>query len=164
MKDVFYLSANYANIMFYLVHMKKITLLFILFSLLLINNSYAQNQDQQEQKSPEEMAAIEAEKMQKDLNLNISQLFFVDSVLQHNYRGLFDEFEKMKSSGMQDSRNYRTVQEKWLDKNLAAFKVILDEQQYISYLKLIGKGKEYKRSKDGKYYKKESKKGKKSKK
>jgi hypothetical protein len=70
----------------------------------------------------------------------------------------------MKSSGMQDSRNYRTVQEKWLDKNLAAFKVILDEQQYISYLKLIGKGKEYKRGKDGKYYKKESKKGKKSKK
>jgi hypothetical protein len=76
-KDVFYLSANYANIMFYLVHMKKITLLFILFSLLLINNSYAQNQDQQEQKSPEEMASIEAEKMQKDLNLNISQLFLL---------------------------------------------------------------------------------------
>ena len=32
---------------------------------------------------------------------------------------------------------------------------ILDEQQYIGYLKGIGRGKEYKKGKDGLYYKKE---------
>ena len=36
-----------------------------------------------------------------------------------------------------------------------AFKGILDEQQYIKYLKYLGKGQEYKRGKDGKYYLKE---------
>ena len=36
-----------------------------------------------------------------------------------------------------------------------AMKGVLDEQQYIGYLKGIGRGKEYKKGKDGLYYKKE---------
>ena len=31
-------------------------------------------------------------------------------------------------------------------------KKVLDEQQFIKYLKYMGKGKEYKKGKDGKYY------------
>lgn len=67
------------------------------------------------------------------------------------------EFEDMKKSGMQDGRSYQKVRDKWTDKSLAAFKLIFTEQQYISYLKLIGRGKEYKKGKDGLYYKKEEK-------
>ena len=97
------------------------------------------------------------EKMGKDLSLNQTQLFYVDSILRSNYTSLYDEIQRMKEMGMQDSRNYKVVYDKWNDKNLEAFKKIFDEQQYISYLKLIGKGREYKKGKDGKYYKKESK-------
>jgi hypothetical protein len=117
----------------------------------------AQNQEQKE-KSPEEIATELTERMGKDLSLNQTQLFYVDSILRNNYTAMFDEIQKMKEMGMQDSRNYKTVYDRWNDKNLEAFKKILQEQQYISYLKLIGKGKEYKKGKDGKYYKKESKK------
>ena len=33
-----------------------------------------------------------------------------------------------------------------------ALKKVLDEQQYIGYLRFIGKGKDYKKGKDGKWY------------
>ena len=61
----------------------------------------------------------------------------------------------MKSRGSQDGNSYKAVSDKWEEKNVAAFKLIMDEQQVIKYLRLMGKGKEYKKGKDGKYYKKE---------
>ena len=68
-----------------------------------------------------------------------------------------DEFENMKSSGMQSTSSYKTVSDKWMQKCKDALKLFLDEQQYIRYLKHIGEGKEYKKGKDGLYYKKEEK-------
>ena len=50
---------------------------------------------------------------------------------------------------------YRAVSDKWIQKVIDALKPVLDEQQHIKYLKLIGRGKEYKKGKDGKYYLKE---------
>ena len=61
----------------------------------------------------------------------------------------------MRNSGRQNADTYKHVSEKWLNKNLAAMKLVLDEQQYIMYLKRMGRGKEYKKGKDGLYYKKE---------
>ncbi|MEG1288678.1 MAG: hypothetical protein RSC28_06190 [Bacteroidales bacterium] len=114
-------------------------------------------QEQPKEKSPQEYAALEAERLEKELNLNTNQVFYVDSIFQVNFAGVMKEFDDMKKSGMQDGRSYQAVREKWTQKNLDALKLILTEQQYISYLKLIGKGKEYKKGKDGLYYKKETK-------
>ena len=112
-------------------------------------------QEPPKQKEPHEVAAEEAVRMEKELELTPDQVFYVDSVLQYNYAGLKEEFDSMSGSGMQDARNYETVRDKWIQKNLDAFKKILPDQQYIKYLKMIGKGKEYKKGKDGLYYKKE---------
>ena len=35
---------------------------------------------------------------------------------------------------------------------MEALKKVLDDQQYIKYLRRIGKGKDYKKGKDGKFY------------
>ena len=138
--------------------MKHFIISLLFFITFLINNTlFAQEQNKI---SPEEIAIKEAEILEKELKLTPSQLFYVDSVLQYNYSAMNDEFEAMKARGGQDSRSYQAVNKKWIDKNLEAFKLILDEQQYIMYLKKIGRGKEYKKGKDGKYYKKEDKKGK----
>lgn len=115
-------------------------------------------QEEPKQKSPEEYAVMEAERLEKELNLNQHQLFYIDSILQYNFVALSAEFEKMKAGGMQDTRSYMAVKDKWQDKTLKAFEAILDEQQYIKYLRSIGKGKEYKKGKDGLYYKKPEKK------
>ena len=110
---------------------------------------------QQEQKSPEEMAIIEAEKLEKELGLTGSQLFFVDSIMRANFTGLSDDMEALRGRGSQDLDSYTTTREKWIQKTIDAFKLVLDDQQYIKYLKYLGKGKEYKKGKDGKYYLKE---------
>ena len=112
---------------------------------------------QEEPPSAEEMALMEVELLEEELELDAAQVFLADSVLRTNYQGLMDEFENMKSSGMQSTSSYKTVSDKWMQKCKDALKLFLDEQQYIRYLKHIGEGKEYKKGKDGLYYKKEEK-------
>ncbi len=126
-----------------------------LFSLFCLISAVAFAQQEQQELSPEEMAAKEVELWETELGLTPSQSFFVDSVLCANYTGLKEEFEGMRAAGMQSNDTFTSIREKWLNKNIAALKLILDEQQYIKYLKYIGRGKEYKKGKDGLYYKKD---------
>ena len=112
---------------------------------------------EQEMPSADDMALMEVEVLEEELELDATQISLADSVLRHNYQALMDEFEKMKSSGMQSTNSYKTVSEKWMQKCKDAFQLFLDEQQYIKYLKHLGEGKEYKKGKDGLYYKKEKK-------
>ena len=128
------------------------TCIFALAALLCSTQLSAQ---QPEQKSPEEMAIDEANKLETQLMLDGAQLFYVDSILRHNFIGLSDEMEALRARGSQDIGTYNTVREKWIQKTMDAFKAILSEQQYIKYLKYLGKGQEYKKGKDGKYYLKE---------
>lgn len=140
--------------------MKRVRIYFLVSTFLFCFSAiYAQ--EPPKEKTPEQYAAMEAEKLEKELKLNAHQAFYVDSTLQSNFAGVMQEFENMKKSGMQDGRNYEAVRNKWTDKSLAAFKQIFTEQQYIQYLRMIGRGKEYKKGKDGLYYKKEDKNGKK---
>lgn len=129
----------------------------ILLSFLLVP-AQSEAQEQQKEKTPEEMASLEAERLEKDLKLNSTQVFYVDSVLQYNYSRLKEDMEKLQQRGMQDPKSYTTVMDRWIDKTLDAFKIIMDDQQYISYLKSIGRGKEYKKGKDGRFYLKSDKK------
>ncbi|MBR4801695.1 MAG: hypothetical protein IK041_02680 [Bacteroidales bacterium] len=131
--------------------MKKILILSAMFFLVLGTvSSFAQNEEKEI--SPEEMAQKETKNLVKKLNLTESQEFYVDSILTSNYVGVMNAIMDMKRSGMQDPENYRRVSEQWKEKNLAAMKLVLDEQQYITYLRHIGRGKEYKKGKDGKWY------------
>lgn len=126
----------------------------VLTALLLAQTLFAQ---QEEPPTPEETAIKEVEYLEGELDLNPAQVFLADSVLRTNYQGLKDEFEKMKSAGMQNTSSYKTVSDKWMQKCKDALKLFLDEQQYIKYLRHIGEGKGYKKGKDGLYYKKEKK-------
>ena len=121
-------------------------------ALLAFNNAFAQEQPE---KSPEEMAIEEVERLGKELKLSGTQMFYVDSILRHDFVLMYEEVEGLKQRGSQDYNTYKAVSEKWVQKICNALKPYLDEQQYIRYLKLMGKGKEYKKGKDGKYYLKE---------
>ena len=110
---------------------------------------------QQPEKSPEEYAIEEAERLGKELLLDGSQMFYVDSILRANFTALQEDMERLKERGSEDYDTYTVTREKWIQKTMDSFKLILDEQQYIKYLKYLGKGKEYKKGKDGKFYLKE---------
>lgn len=127
-------------------------------ALFCFSSTFAQEQPE---KTPEEYAIEEAIKLEEVLGLNGAQMFYVDSILRHNYVGLYEDIEKMRLRGGQDMQSFQTMQEKWQQHTLDAMKAHLDEQQYIRYLRHIGKGKGYKKGKDGKFYLKEDKKKKK---
>ena len=130
--------------------MKRITLLLIATIVLLgANSAFAQDD---KEITPEEYAAKQVKSLTSKLQLTESQEFYVDSILTTNYVGLKNQIDDMQRSGMQDPENYRRCSEMWQDKTIAAMKKVLDEQQFIKYLKHIGKGKDYKKGKDGKYY------------
>lgn len=130
-----------------------LTLLFAFAALFIFSPLAAQ---QQPEKSPEEFAIEEADRLGQELKLNGTQMFYVDSILRANFIGLQEDMDKLKDRGSEDYDTYTVTREKWIQKTIDSFKGILDEQQYIKYLKYLGKGKEYKKGKDGKYYLKEN--------
>ncbi|MDD2280199.1 MAG: hypothetical protein PHT23_01010, partial [Bacteroidales bacterium] len=107
---------------------------------------YCQNQEQQPQKTPIEVASEQAERLQKELNLKDYQLFLVDSVLQRNFTDLMNEIESMKVAGIQTRESYKSVQDKWTAKTDLAFEKIFDKEQFIKFLKMSGKYKAYKKN------------------
>ncbi len=109
----------------------------LIFSLFLAASAYSQN-PQQEKKSPEQIAAEQADRLQRDLKLNDYQVFLADSVLQKNIAGVTAEFEKMQKAGMQNSDNYREVQLKWRRMTEDAFQKFMTPAQFEKYLKLSG--------------------------
>ena len=117
-------------------------------ALLAFNTANAQDQQQE---NPEEIAIKMANRLETDLKLNSTQLFYVDSILRHNYTEMFADIDEARSRGSQDQQTYKTISDKWMQKTYDAMKAVLDEQQYIRYLKMMGKGKEYKKGKDGLY-------------
>jgi hypothetical protein len=99
----------------------------------------AQDQQQEKQKTPVEIASEQADKLQEQLKLNNKQLFQVDSVLQNNITGVTADFEKLKKGGRMSSEAYIQVRDSWQLKTEEAFKKILTEEQFKKYMIFIGK-------------------------
>ena len=78
-----------------------------LFMILQVAPAFAQQQNPDEEKSPEELAIEMAESLEKDLNLDATQMFLVDSIFRHNYVAMVDDINNMRKMGVQDPRNYK---------------------------------------------------------
>lgn len=117
------------------------------FILVFMLSAFVLSAQEQEQKSPEEMAQEQALKFEKDLKLAPHQAFFVDSILQHDMRAMHDEMMDMRNSGTQEYTVYKQIQDKWTAQIDSSFKKVLNEEQWISYLKMTGKYKKPKKSK-----------------
>lgn len=96
-------------------------------------NLFAQNQ--KEEKSPEEIATEQANRLETLLELEPHQTFFIDSVLQHDMRAMYDEMQAMKQSGTQEFIVYQRIKEKWGEKIDSSFMNILSEKQWMEYLR-----------------------------
>ena len=102
---------------------------------------------QEPEKTPEEIAAEQADRLQKDLGLADHQLFFVDSVLQYNFAALTNEMEEMRKAGIQSRDSFMSAQKRWGLKTEEAFEKILDNDQFMKYLKISGRYRDYKKRK-----------------
>lgn len=115
--------------------MKKI--LFALLSMLFFVsvNAYAQEQGEQKQPTPEEMAAKEADRLADLLKLEYWQVFYVDSTLQHDYAAWQEEVKKLQAARVDNYDLYTITSDKWMEQIDKTYKKLFTPQQWAVYLK-----------------------------
>lgn len=115
--------------------MKKI--LFVLLSMLFFVsvNAYAQEQGEQKQPTPEEMAAKEADRLADLLKLEYWQVFYVDSTLQHDYAAWQEEVKKLQAARVDNYDLYTITSDKWMEQIDKTYKKFFTQQQWAAYLK-----------------------------
>lgn len=99
-------------------------------------SAHAQND---ETKTPEEVAFEESERLERLLKLEPHQTFFVDSILQHDMRGMHNELQALQMSGTQEYTAYMQVREKWTARMDSAYKKVLSYDQWLLYRRMCGK-------------------------
>ena len=117
--------------------------MFVLTAFTLISSMFfsidasAQMQDTQDYT---ERAQQEADRLQRILNLEDWQVFYVDSTLQHDLTAIMTEVRKLQAAKVNNASIYQDVQDKWLDQIDATYKKIFTEEQWSAYLR-SGAGK-----------------------
>lgn len=102
--------------------------------LMLGQSAMAQTQQDQDRKM-EEAIQTEVDKYERLLELEYWQVFYVDSILTHNYNALMVELDGLSKAKVANSDIYAQTQDKWMEENYKAFKAILTEDQWTKYLK-----------------------------
>ena len=93
------------------------------------------------------------EKYESDLKLESWQVFYLDSILTHDFQALRDEIKSMGKAGVENPDLYIEVQDKWQEQIYNSLSKVFDEEQWARYLK-SGAGKE-KKARDKRKAKKE---------
>ena len=75
------------------------------------------------------------ENYENDLKLEGWQVFYVDSILTHDYTAMNEEMKQMSSAKVENPDLYQVVQDKWMEQIYNSFHKILDEKQWARYLK-----------------------------
>ena len=90
---------------------------------------------QQEALSLEEQIEKEADRLQRILDLEDWQVFYVDSTLMHDFPAMQNEIKELADSKVSNRDMYISVQDKWMDQIDATYKKIFTEEQWAAYLK-----------------------------
>ena len=92
---------------------------------------------QEPQKQPDiyEQAETEADRLQRILDLEDWQVFYVDSTLKHDFPAMMADYDKLRASKVSNTSMYQAVQDKWMDQIDATYKKIFNPQQWAAYLK-----------------------------
>ena len=107
-------------------------MLAVAFFVSLSANAFAQ---QQEAPSLEEQIENEANRLQRVLDLEDWQVFYVDSTLMHDFPAMQAEIKELSDSKVSNRDMYIMVQDKWMDQIDATYKRIFTEEQWAAYLK-----------------------------
>lgn len=92
-------------------------------------------QQQEEQPDVYEQAEMEADRLQRVLDLEDWQVFYVDSTLKHDFPAMMAEYEELRNSKVTNTSMYIAVQDKWMEQIDVTYKKIFTEEQWAAYLK-----------------------------
>ena len=77
----------------------------------------------------------QVDNMANRLELNDVQIFYLDSILVHDYKALQAEIKELQDKKVTNTDLYYDVQYKWQDQVYYSIQKILDEDQWTKYLK-----------------------------
>ena len=107
--------------------------LFIICSVLVLSPAFAQTPEKQP--TPEELASKEAERLETLLELEPWQVFYVDSILQHDYAALQAELLSLQKAKVENYDLYMDVRDKWAEQIDNSYHRYFNEDQWAKYLK-----------------------------
>ena len=81
------------------------------------------------------MIQTEVTKLETSLDLETWQVFYVDSILTHDYQAMRDELMVKSAAKVSNTDIYVQIQDKWMEQIYNAFSKVFDEDQWAKYLK-----------------------------
>ena len=103
--------------------------------MLLASQGIASAQQQEDAPDIYEQAEMEADRLQRVLDLEDWQVFYVDSTLKHDFPAMIAEYDELRAAKVANSSMYQDVRDKWLDQIDATYKRIFTDEQWVAYLK-----------------------------
>ena len=103
--------------------------------MLLASQGEASAQQQQDAPDIYEQAEMEADRLQRVLDLEDWQVFYVDSTLKHDLPAMIAESEQLRAAKVANVSMYQEVRDKWWDQIDATYKKIFTPEQWAAYLK-----------------------------
>ena len=116
-------------------NMKALLLPVLMLAGVLAVSVEASAQEQQKQPDVYEQAETEADRLQRVLDLEDWQVFYVDSTLKHDFPAMMAEYDKLRAAKVSNASMYQSVQDKWMEQIDATYKKIFNPQQWAAYLK-----------------------------
>ena len=115
--------------------MKVLT--FALSFVIMLLCSFVEVSAQEKNNQPDiyEQAEMEADRLQKVLDLEDWQVFYVDSTLKHDLPAMMAEYEELRKSKVNNTSMYQAVQDKWMDQVDRTYQRIFSSEQWTLYLK-----------------------------
>ena len=98
----------------------------------------AQDMSAEEKKAEKEFYESiqrEVDRLEGLLKLEDWQVFYVDSIMTHDYKAMQDELTDLRNKKVSNTDMYYEIQDKWQEKMYVAFEKIFDENQWAKYLK-----------------------------
>ena len=107
--------------------------------------AFAQSKGGPQDEEKQMRKAIDAsiENLSTLLKLEDWQVFYVDSIMTHDYEAMTQEINVLRDAKMSNQDAYIMVQDKWSEKMYQAFRGIFNDEQWTKYLK-SGAGREKK--------------------
>lgn len=119
--------------------MKKIILIFAAVLLGAFSLSAQEKEKTAEQikveKELNEYIQKEVDRLEKSLDLDFHQVFYVDSILTHDFTALQQELAGLQSKKVSNNDLYNETQYKWQDQMYESMRKVLNDEQWKKYLK-----------------------------
>lgn len=111
-----------------------ITVLLLLFPLCVFAQQVPQDEEA-ELKQMREAIDKQVEDYENLLNLEDWQVFYVDSIMTHDYEAMRSELKALQEAKVSNAEAYQRTQDKWMEAIYQAYNKVFNEEQWTRYLK-----------------------------